>query len=78
MKREEMKKKIDEELKRIPRSFRGSEQNVFRFYYDVMRMVDLSRNPTFPAKGTLMKAIDTIKKDKPDFVPIYDRGYFNV
>jgi hypothetical protein len=76
MKREEMRKKINEELKHIPRSFKGSDQNYFRLYYNGMRMTDLSRNPASPAKDTLIRAIETMKKDKPDFSPIYNRGFF--
>ncbi len=78
MKREEMRKKINEELKYILRSFRGSDQNTLRFYYNGMRMTDLSRNPACPAKETLMKAVETMKKDKPNFLPIYDRDLFNL
>ncbi len=76
MKREEMRRKINEELKHIPRSFKGSNQNWLRLYYNGMRMTDLSRNPASPAKETLIRAIETIKRDKPDFLPIYDREFF--
>jgi hypothetical protein len=64
MKREEMRRKIDEELKLIPRSFRGSEQNLLRFYYNVTRMTDLARNPLTPAKETLSKAVEAMKRGK--------------
>ena len=76
MKREEMRGKINEELKHIPRSFKGSNQNWLRLYYNGMRKTDLSLNPASPAKETLIRAIETIKKDKPDFLPIYDREFF--
>jgi len=76
MKRVEMRKKIDEELEYIPRSFRGSDQNWFREYYNGMRMTDLSQNPACPAKDTLFRAIEEIKKKRPDFLPIYDRDFF--
>jgi len=76
MKREEMRREINEELKHIPRGFRGSNQNLLRFYYNGMRMTDLGRNPASPAKETLIRAIEAIKKDKPDFLPIYDREFF--
>lgn len=78
MKREEMRGKIDKELEHVPRSFRGSDQNWLREYYNGMRMTDLSLNPTLPAKETLIKAIEAIKKDKPDFLPVYDRDFFHV
>ena len=77
MKREEMRGKINEELNHIPRSIKGSNQNWLREYYNGMRMTDLSRNPACPAKETLIKAVEAMKKDKPDFLPIYDREFFN-
>lgn len=68
MKREEMRGKIKEELKDIiPRSYRGSEQNKLRFYYNAMRMTDLGQNPACPAKETLARAIEAMKKDTPNF-----------
>ena len=73
-----MRQKINEELKHIPRSFKGSNQNWLRLYYNGMRKTDLSRNPASPAKETLIRAIETIKKDKPDFLPIYDREFFHI
>ena len=78
MKREEMRKKINEELEYIPRSFRGSDQNILREYYNGMRMTDLGQNPAYPAKETLMKALEAIRKNKPDFLPIYDRDFFHI
>jgi hypothetical protein len=76
MKREEMRKKINEELEHIPRSFRGSDQNMLRAHYNGMRMTNLGQNPAYPAKDTLFRAIEEIKKDKPDFSPRYDRRFF--
>ncbi len=76
MKREEIRKKINDELKHIPRAL--FDQNMLRTYYNAMRMHDLSQNPTCPAKETLTKAVETMKKDKPSFLPIYDREFFNL
>ena len=76
MKREEMRKKINEELRHIPRSFRGSNQNWLREYYNGMRMTDLSQNPTSPAKDTLIRAIEQLKKTEPEFSPLYDKSFF--
>jgi len=78
MKKEEMRRKIEEESKHITRGVTGSDQNYFRSYYNGMRMTDLSQNPAFPAKETLFKAIVAIKKGHPDFSPIYDRDFFNL
>jgi len=63
-------------LKHIPHFDRGSDQNMFRVYYNSMRRHDLSQNSALPAKDTLIKAIDAMRKDKPDFKPIYDRNFF--
>jgi len=76
MKRKEMKEKIDRELRHIPRSFKGSKQNMLREYYHGMRMTDLSRNPASPAKDTLIRAIEQLKKTDPEFSPSYDKGFF--
>jgi len=78
MKREEMRKKINEELKHIPHIKGDLQQNFFRSRYNGMRMTDLSLNPVLPAKDSLLKAIETVSKDKPDFLPIYDREFFGI
>ena len=77
MKREEMRGKIDGELRHIPRSFRGSNQNMLRAYYNGMRMTDLGRNPASPAKDTLIRAIEQLKRTDPEFSPLYDKGFFD-
>ena len=76
MKREEMRKKINEELRHIPRSFRGSNQNWLREYYNGMPMTDLSQNSASPAKDTLIKATEQVKKTNLEFSPLYDKGFF--
>ena len=78
MKREEMRRKINDELRHIPRSFRGSNQNLFRLYYNTMRMTDLGQNPALPAKDTLIRAIEALREHHPDFSPIYDRDFFHI
>ena len=78
MKREKMRKKINEELKHIPRVKGWLDQNMLRASYNGMRMTDLSRNPAYPARETLIRAIEAIKKDKPDFSPVCDRDFFHV
>ncbi len=78
MKKEEMRRKIDEELKYIPRGVTSSDQNYFRSRHNGMRMTDLSQNAECPAKETLIKAVEAMKKDKPNFLLIYDREFFNL
>ena len=76
MEREEMRKKINEELKHIPRG--SFSQNMLRMYYNGIRMHDLSQNLACAAKKTVIKAVEAMKKNKPDFSPIYDREFFNL
>ena len=78
MKREEMREKINEELKHIPRSIKGSNQNMLREYYNGMRMTDLGRNPASSANDSLLKAIEALRKNHPDFLPTYDRNFFHI
>ncbi len=74
MKREEMRKKINEELKHIPRGW--LDQNMLRSGYNMIRSHDLSQNPASPANNSLVKAIEELRKSNPDFSPIYDREFF--
>lgn len=74
MKRDELNKKVTEELRHIPRG--SFDQNMLRAYYNAMRRHDLSLNPALPAKDTLIGAVELIRKDKPDFLPIYDKQFF--
>ena len=76
MKRDELNKKVTEELKHIPRG--SFDQNMLRAYYNGMRRHDLSLNPACPAKDSLMKAIEAMRKDKPNFLPMYDKEFFNL
>jgi hypothetical protein len=76
MKREELNKKVSEEISHIPRD--SFDQNLLRMCYNGMRRHDLSLNPALPAKNTLLKAIEWVRKDKPDFLPIYDKDFFNI
>ncbi len=75
MKRDELIRKVAEELKHIPRG--SFDQNMLREYYNGMRRHDLSLNPALPAKDSLRTAIEIVTKDKPDFLPIYDRDFFH-
>ncbi|MFC1980740.1 hypothetical protein ACFLVN_00620 [Chloroflexota bacterium] len=78
MNKEEMRRKIDEELKHIPRGVVVSDQNFFRSYYNGMRMTDLSQNSECPAKETFIRAVEAMKKNKPDFSSNYDSDFFNL
>jgi len=74
MKREELNEKVGEELKHVPRG--SLDQNMLRATYNGVRRHGLSINPACPAKDSLRTAIEAIRRDKPDFSPIYDRDFF--
>jgi len=78
MKRDELNKKVTEELEHIPKDLKGSTQNELRMLYNLIRRRELGRNPASLAKDSLVKAIEAVKKDKPDFLAIYDREFFSV
>ena len=79
MKREELTRKVSEELRHIPRSIiRGSSQNMLRACYNGIRRHDLSLNPASPAKASLPKATEVVSKNDPDFSPVYDRDFFQI
>lgn len=70
MNRDELNRRVTEELKHIPKGLRGSTQNELRMLYNLIRRRHLSVNPALPTKDTLIKAIETLRKDKPDFFQI--------
>jgi predicted GNAT family acetyltransferase len=71
-----MKEKIDGELRHIPRSFRGSNQNMVRAAYNMIRRHDLALNPHCSAQESLTRAIEQLKKTHLEFSPLYDKGFF--
>ena len=77
MKRAELNKKVTEELQHIPEDIRDSTQNELRMLYNLIRRRELGRNSASQTKDSLLKAIETLRKDKPDFLPIYDRDFFH-
>ena len=76
MNRSQRNKKVAEELKYIPQG--SAYQNTLRAGYHNTRRRELGRNPASQAKDTLLRAIETVRKDQPDFLPIYDKGFFRV
>ncbi len=78
MKRDELNKKVTEELRHIPHIKGDLQQNFFRSRYNGMRRHDLSLTPEVPAKDSLLKAIEAMRKNKPDFSPIYDGDFFDI
>ncbi len=74
MNRIERNRKVTEELKHIPQ---GSDyQNMLRASYHNTRRHELGRNRATIARITLLRAIGTVREEKPDFLPDYDKEFF--
>jgi hypothetical protein len=56
---------IHEELSHIPRSHKGSTQNVFRMLYTYHRRRDLAEDPSAPARNALHAAIRSVEAGGP-------------
>ena len=76
-KKSEIELQVDEDLKHISRGINGSTQNWLREYYNGMRRNHIA-NTQKTKEETLKEAIDSLKKEHPDFKPIYDRNYFKL
>jgi len=77
MKLTEINSQVKEDLEHIPRGVKGSAQNLLRLYYSDLRKHDLAK--TSKTKNeTLKQAVDSVKKDHPDFFPKYDRDCFQL
>ncbi len=70
MKREEMTRIVNEELKHIPDDYEHEEQRTLRFVYNAVRRRDIKNNKT--KEESLVYCIDLVKKDHPSWSPIYD------
>ncbi len=76
MNRNQRNKKVAEELKYIPQ---GSDyQNMLRAGYHNMRRRELGRNPALTAKDSLLRAIEMVKKENRNFLPEYDKKFFDI
>lgn len=76
MKRDELNRRLREELARIPRG--DYSQNVLRAIYNMQRRSDLARDPRTTSGASLSEAIRFIRKDEPSFEPSIDRAYFGI
>ena len=65
---------VADELKQIPQG--SAYQNMLRADYHNTRRHELIRNPELPAKNSLMRAIQMVRQDKADFLPVYDKAFF--
>ncbi|MCP8308929.1 MAG: hypothetical protein H3Z54_09590 [archaeon] len=73
MKKEDMTKIVNEELKHIPRG--SYDQNKLRLLYNITRRMDLKSGKS--RTDTLIYCIEYMKKNHPTFIPIYDKDFFS-
>ena len=76
MKKEEMTKIIQSELKHLPKGIIGSHQNELRKLYNIKRRHDIASN--ISNEDTLRFCISKIKNKHPDFIPKYDETFFRI
>ncbi len=72
--RSKRNRKVAEDLKYIPQG--SVYQNMLRAGYHNTRRHELSRGPALPAKDSLLRAIESVRKHNPDFQPAYDKEFF--
>ena len=71
-----MNRIVKRELKHVPRGEKGSLQNFLRFSYNALRRKHLTLRKT--RDETLRELIEKIEKTHPDFIPLYDKDYFQI
>ncbi len=76
MNRNQRNKKVAEELKYIPQG--SAYQNMLRAAYHNMRRRELDRNPALTAKDSLLRAIETVRNENRNFLPEYDKKFFDI
>jgi hypothetical protein len=67
---------IHEELSHIPRSHKGSTQNVFRMLYTYHRRRDLAEDPSAPARNALHAAIRSVEAGGTAASPAFEWEFF--
>jgi hypothetical protein len=70
MKREEMNNIVQEELERIPRDIKGSDQNAFRMLFNVRRRNDLSMDQPEGFSTVVAELAEQMRKKSPGFMPV--------
>lgn len=71
-----MRDKVAEELEHIPRG--SFEQNMFRGFFQSLRMNSLGKNPQYSdVKEVLNACLKALKKSYPNFEPDYDKKFFS-
>jgi hypothetical protein len=67
---------LHEELSHIPRSHKGSTQNVFRMLYNYHRRRDLANDPKAPARNALFAAVRAIEAGPDAVSPSFEWEFF--
>jgi hypothetical protein len=67
---------LEEELSHIPRSHKGSTQNVFRMLYTHHRRRDLANDPNAPARNALFVAVRAIEAGNHAVAPAFEWEFF--
>jgi len=75
MNQEEMTAIVKEELKHIPRGD-GPRHGWLRTYYNRWRRQDLTKGKT--REETMLRCIDAIRKEDPNWNPELDITYFKI
>lgn len=76
MERSKLDQLVSEDLARIPRG--APSQNILRSAYNMQRRSDLSRNPTIPARKSLLASIALVRHGDPAFVASVDEKWFGL
>jgi hypothetical protein len=71
-----MTRLLEEELSHIPRSHKGSTQNVFRMLYTYHRRRDLASDANAPARNALHAAIRAVEAGQNAVTPAFEWEFF--
>ena len=76
MNKEERNRIIKFELKYIPKGSKGSTQNKLRFHYVAHRRKGMAKG--LSRDQCLKDSINKLKKDHPEFEPMFDEDFFRI
>jgi hypothetical protein len=78
MKKQDMNKKVAQELSYIPGNPKNAAQGVLRTTYDALRRHDLSVNPTASARESLRNAVAAVRRNYPKAPLHFDQEFFGL
>jgi hypothetical protein len=78
MRKQEMSKKVAQELSYIPGNRKNVAQGILRTTYDALRRHDLSVNPAAPASESLRSAIAAVRRNYPKAPLQFDQEFFGL